>query len=353
MPHRIVVIGYPSDFGGADTELWHTTRLWRRAGWQVSFIPTWNANPKQRARLDGIGARTIIVKGPEQLSSVDGIRQSIVVSFCNGEFLKHAAIFSQLECRAVWVNCMTWAFPAELAYYEKNGPFAAYVFQSEFQKSALAPVYEKHGARADQFHLIRGAFDPLEFSFAPASHRQGEPFVLGRIARDDPDKWSSNFWPIYEKVCYGKKKARVMAWSDRLTQKCGQPPAWAEALKANQEPAARFLSSLHCLLPVNGGARENWPRAGLEAMSAGVPVVAQKDWGWCEMIEHGRTGFLGADDCELAHFAALLAHDEELRLEVALQARRRLVNVLAEPEAIIQSWDRLLRSLAPETQFAT
>jgi hypothetical protein len=28
-------------------------------------------------------------------------------------------------------------------------------------------------------------------------------------------------------------------------------------------PTPQFFATLHCLLPVNGGARENWPRAGL------------------------------------------------------------------------------------------
>ncbi len=346
MSHRIVVIGYPSDFGGADTELWHTIRLWRRAQWHVDLIPTWHADSRQRRRLDAIGARTLLVPGPERLHEVAGLRQSIVVSFCNGEFLKHAARLVELECSLVWVNCMTWAFPAETAHYETHGPFAGYVFQSEFQQSELAPVYERYGAKPEQFHLIRGAFDPDEFPFAPLAHRKGTPFVFGRIARDDLDKWSSNLWPIYGAVQYANKRARVMAWSDRLSEKCGRPPDWAEPLQANQEPAGQFLSSLHCLLPVNGGARENWPRAGLEAMAAGVPVVAQNDWGWREMIQHGVTGFLGADDCELAHFAALLAHDEELRLHVALQARRRLVEFLAEPNRLLASWDRLFSALS-------
>ena len=63
-------------------------------------------------------------------------------------------------------------------------------------------------------------------------------------------------------------------------------------------------------------------------MAGGVPIVAQREWGWCEMVEHGVTGFLGGDDCELAHFAAMLAHDEELRLHVAERARQRLVTQL-------------------------
>ena len=63
------------------------------------------------------------------------------------------------------------------------------------------------------------------------------------------------------------------------------------------------------------------------------------------MIEHGVTGFLGGDDCELAHFAAMLAHDEELRLHIARQARQRLVTELASPETILPKWLDLLRGL--------
>jgi FkbM family methyltransferase len=36
-------------------------------------------------------------------------------------------------------------------------------------------------------------------------------------------------------------------------------------------PTPQFFATLHCLLPVNGGARENWPRAGLEAFAACGP----------------------------------------------------------------------------------
>lgn len=341
---RVFVIGYPSHFGGADTELWHTVRLWRQRGVAVTLIPTWQPDPSQTTRLDRIGAETQIAS-PNTLQDVHGLPEGIVVSFCNGEFLKCAAKLVELRCRTVWVNCMTWIFPAEIKHYEQCGPFSAYVFKSQFQRGQLAPTYMTHGAEAAQFHIIRGAFSVDEFPFAPAVHRPGEPFVFGRIARHDPDKWSSNLWRIYSAIQYTQKRARVMAWNHRLTDKCGDPPDWADALTANAEPAGDFLRSLHCLLPINGGARENWPRAGLEAMSSGVPIVTQRDWGWEEMIEHGVTGFLGRDDCELSHYAGLLAHDEELRLRIAVNARGRLVESLASPAAIWGGWQRLFESL--------
>jgi len=103
-------------------------------------------------------------------------------------------------------------------------------------------------------------------------------------------------------------------------------------------PTPQFFATLHCLLPVNGGARENWPRAGLEAFAAGVPVVAQNDWDWKEMIEHGVTGFLGDCDEELAHHAATLAYDEDLRMRIVHAAHEKLVNEFANPEVLAAAW---------------
>ena len=99
---------------------------------------------------------------------------------------------------------------------------------------------------------------------------------------------------------------------------------WDIFVKPMAISVQQFLSTLHCLLPVNGGARENWPRAGLEAMAVGVPIVAQNDWGWREMIEHGVTGFLGSNDCELAHYAACLAYGVQDIIQHCLRERLAL-----------------------------
>ena len=80
-------------------------------------------------------------------------------------------------------------------------------------------------------------------------------------------------------------------------------------------------------------------------MAAGVPIVAQHDWGWREMIVHGETGFLGSCDEELAHYAASLAYDENLRLKICKNARERLVDDLAKQENIWQGWERIFHAL--------
>jgi glycosyltransferase involved in cell wall biosynthesis len=159
-------------------------------------------------------------------------------------------------------------------------------------------------------------------------------------------------WPIYERIQVRNKRALMLGMDDRTHAKLGKPPAWADCLKPMAITAQQFFATLHCLLPVNGGARENWPRAGLEAMAAGVPVVAQNEWGWREMIEHGVTGFLGSCDEELAHFAASLAYDEDLRLRIAHAARERLVNEFANPDVIWAGWQRLFAAIGQRAERA-
>ena len=63
------------------------------------------------------------------------------------------------------------------------------------------------------------------------------------------------------------------------------------------------------------------------------------------MIDHGVTGFLGSNDCELAHCAACLAYNEELRQRIVHAARERLVSELAHPETIWKSWKQLFRDV--------
>ncbi len=135
-----------------------------------------------------------------------------------------------------------------------------------------------------------------------------------------------------------------MGWTLPLVRKCGQPPAWAETLTPQQISVPAFLARCHALVGLNGGARENWPRVGLEAMAAGVPLVVQNAWGWREMIEHGKTGFLCDNDQDFAFYLALLARNEELRQEIIGNARAA-VERLADPCRIGRQWRELLEGL--------
>ena len=92
-----------------------------------------------------------------------------------------------------------------------------------------------------------------------------------------------------------RSAARVLGWKDDVQARLGPPPAWAECLPAGAQAAAAFLKTLHALVQSSAAAVENWPRVGLEAMAAGVPLVVDAKGGWLEMLRHGRTGYLCRD----------------------------------------------------------
>ena len=87
--------------------------------------------------------------------------------------------------------------------------------------------------------------------------------------------------------------------------------------------------------------REGLPRAVMEAMAAGKPVVASNVRGNRDLVEHGKTGFLvELGDVEgLARYLKMLALDERLRLSFGATGREKIKNyslnkVLAEIDSI-------------------
>lgn len=341
---KIFVLGYPGDMGGANTECWHTVKLWRQHGVDVHFIPTWGHDPHWKEKLDAIGCVTHFVDR-ENLEKTPGLEGSLTVGFCNGEYIIQAPRLRAIGCKLIWVNCMTFLFDYERTFFKEYGPADAMIYQSEFQRQELEGSLQEVGYSSESGHLIHGAFDLDDWKFQPLAHEPDSSFVIGRASRPDTDKWSSNTWKIYEKVSYIHRKALVMGVNDRTLEKMGPAPEWASYLRPMAIPVSSFYACLHCMLPVNGGARENWPRAGLEAFATGVPVVAENAWGWKEMILHGETGFLGRNDYELAYYAAQLAYDESLRQKILTKARERLVEELANPIQIMEKWKNVFETL--------
>lgn len=346
----IYVIGYPGECGGANTECWHTVKVWRRHGIPVKLIPTWDVDPIYKEKLDALGCETIEAD-VNDLPDVPGLRGAVCVSFCNENFLKTVNRWRELDCRVVWVNCMTVVRNWERVVCTGVGPFSAYVFQSNYQRREIEPTLAEWGYAPAMGHLIRGAFDVDDFPYRPRLHAPGEPFFVGRVSRAAPDKFNRDTWSIARQINYRPLRARVMGWNREVEAKVGVPPSFAQTLPERAETTQEFLSSLHCLLHVTGGSRENWPRIGLEAMAAGVPIVAERNYGWPEMVVDGKTGHLGEGFHEWAHWPARMAWDEEYRLRLAGNARAR-VEALSCPEVIGRQWIKLFESVSTKRRIA-
>ncbi len=90
-----------------------------------------------------------------------------------------------------------------------------------------------------------------------------------------------------------------------------------------EEIRALFAQADAFVLP---SERESFGIAALEARCAGLPVIALRDTGVADFIEHRRSGLLGRNDAELARAVADLACDEPLRSAIAQHNRE------AEPD---------------------
>ena len=341
---NIHVFGYPSDVGGAATELWHLVRLWRRRGVEITLVPTWSAPVEWRRKTAEIGCNTLLAGGHDP-KLPDG---SLVVALSNAPFLE---LSSRLRnCRIVYLPCMNYlGDPLETQTYLRDGPFAAYVFQSRFQRERLLPGLTAAGVPEERCHVIRGAFLPEDFPFVPR-HRDGGSFVFGRVSRPDPRKFRRDWWQVCETARVAVEATglavacRTLGWHPLVARKCGAPPAWCEVLPKCAERVSEFLGSLDALIQL-GEVEENWPRVGLEAMSAGVPVLADRRGGWLEMLEDRASGFLVGGPEELTELLQYLARHEDLRLEVDTRARQRVLEEFADEETLWEQWRDLLYGL--------
>lgn len=335
---KITLLGYPGPVGGACTEAFDTIKLWRLAGWEVFAIPTWGAPPADdRAKLDALGVTTIETTRPEIAEALPA--DSVIVEFCNRRAFR---VLPQIRSRGlpyVHVPCMT-THDARAYPFHRYGFADAVVFQSGYQRATLGGWYRSQAVPLND-HLIRGAFFPDDWTFAPRP-RNDEPFIGGKLARAHHAKWSADTFALLGQL--PNVRAELMGVDYRVAKKLGPPPAWATLHAVNAMPVREFYPRLHCLLTVNGGDAENWPRVGLEAMACGVPIVAPRQWGWLEMISDSQTGMLALNNEEIGAALKRLDTDEDFRLELVHAARRRL-NLLCDPQTLIGCWQRVWNSL--------
>ena len=336
---EIWVGGYPSFFGGADTELLHMIDLWRMNDVDVNLVPMPGCDENMKIHMTSIGAKTHQFKP-------DIFKDKIVVSLCNGNFLSALPeIMEKGKPRAtVWFNCMTWTFPNEVNAH-KNGWLNYHGFVSNYQKDwLLKPLNEVRPV--NELVGYKPYFNPsnpaqqIEFQY----NKPEKWFSLGRISRDDGNKYSDDMWNIFYKVCTPRhKKVFILGYGPNAHSKTGPAPMgldWQTWLP-NAVPVKQVYQRLHAIIHKTGGSRESYCRIVPEAYAYGVPIITEDDYAFPDLIIDGVTGFRCKTSDEMSFRASELAFDEERRKKMIFAAREHLLNEIASPDKCWLPWKKL------------
>ncbi len=336
---KLFIVGFPGLYGGAGTELHAQIVLWAKAFPEIELhiIPT-SEGFRNEPLFDEMVKLGVAIE--ERLNFECISSEDAVINFCSKEFLNNLELINSFSKRVMWVNCMTFLFEKELEDAHKN-LISHYLYQRPQIRDFHEFELKKLGSSAS-FDTFIPYFNADGFEF---SVKDQEFTHIGRISRQDADKFSEKTLHIYEYITSPKmKRGHFLGWGQNAKQKIGEPFQWIRTY-ADQKilPVKRFYDMVDFIVqPTN--TNENWPRIGFEAMFTGKPLVVDNRGGWQHMIEHGFNGFLCKNEREFIYWGTRLAFEYDLRQFIARNALKRAME-LSSFEASKESWGKIFDSV--------
>jgi glycosyltransferase involved in cell wall biosynthesis len=151
------------------------------------------------------------------------------------------------------------------------------------------------------------------------------PFTIGRVSRDFLDKHHPHDLSLYRMLASRGVRIRIMGGTCLAPGLAGVDGI--ELLPAGAESVPDFYRSLDAVFYRTGMFVEAYGRVVLEAMGAGLPVVAHTSAGYAEVVEHGESGFL-IESQEQAYDALVMLRDSSvLCRQIGLAARQKALDV--------------------------
>jgi glycosyl transferase family 1 len=333
----IWVAGFPSPYGGADTELDHQIALWRRHDVDVHLVPMFGADPETRERMLARGCHVHAYRD-------DIFRGKLVVSYCNGELLANLPriMARGRPARLIWFNCMTWLFDAEREAH-RQGWIDVFGFVSAYQRSILEP--QLTAIRPIESFDYRPYFElsTIEWRYRPWDGQ----YRLGRISRDDMGKYAPDTWRIFDRVIVPPalaKKVYLLGYGSNAAAKIGAAPAgldW-QTWAPGAIPTSEFYRTIDTMLHKTGGSRESYCRVLIEAYAHGVVPIVEDDYAFPELVRHGETGYRTCDSDEMSWYAGMLAREPDRHRAMAEAGRRFLAEELIDEPRCWRGWEELI-----------
>ena len=331
------IAGFPSSYGGADTEVDHLIDLLRDRDVAVHLVPMFSADEAMK--------RSVLARGCQvHAYSDDVFRGRTVISYCNGNFLdKLPAIMAKgRPSKVVWFNCMTTLFDAEKRAHQ-SGHVDYFGFVSAFQGRCLAPELAKIGPF--RTFSYRPYFNARRVEWR---YRDWDgSYRIGRISRDDASKFAADTWRIFDRVLVPsdlRKKVYILGYGPNASRKIGSAPPGLDwrTWTGNEIPATDFYRTIDTMIHKTGGSRESYCRVLVEAYAHGVVPIVEDDYAFPELVVHGETGFRARCSDEMSYYASTLAHDPAKHRRIAANGRRFLEEKLVNGEACWRGWEEIL-----------
>lgn len=234
-----------------------------------------------------------------------------------------------------------------------SAAYDAYVFLADLQRSGV-PNLAPGPAR-----LIPNAVDLARFSARSRASRlvDGGPFVIGVLSALRPFKVPHTLvadaarWAVPGSIWRVCGDGQLRGSLEEEASLLAPAAAFTFAGHISRSDVPRFLSGLDVLCHVvHPETLDCNPIAVLEALAAGVPVVAERRGGLPELIEHGVNGLLADDPEEVGHLLRKLAGDRALVRKLAAGARKSAAR--HDRGRQLSAYAELIDSLARPTRQA-
>lgn len=225
-----------------------------------------------------------------------------------------------------------------------------YALVSDSQRAQVAEV------PAARIRVIPNGVDPARFN--PVRSRTDGTMRVGRISSLRPGKIPGDWvrtaagyeLPDARFVIAGEGAMRPALLAD--VQALGLERQFTLPGHVPRPDVPRLLQGFDVFCYVTSTAVESCPLALLEALAAGVPIVAEARGGIPEIVRPGVNGLLAGSADEVGEHLHTLGRDPALRRRLAAGARRSaeaftLARQLAAYERLLEEIERSLQRLPP------
>ena len=169
--------------------------------------------------------------------------------------------------------------------------------------------------------VVPSWIDLRDFLAIPLRRPEFRPFTVGRLSRDFMGKHHPKDPSLYRMLVQRGMRIRLQGATCLASELGGVQGI--ELLPAGALPAAEFLASIDLFFYRPGRFSEAYGRVIVEAMAAGLPVVAGVEGGYAEVVRQGESGWLVRTQEEAFDRVAQLAANRSASEALGAAARQR------------------------------